>query len=118
MNRCFSARERFFPCPVRMDMIPAIINREAGGAAEAARILSEVGGYEVHEVGPGEIAGGVKQVAATKPRRMLVGGGDGSLCTAAHALAETGVELAILPAGTLNHLARDLGLPSDLREAA
>jgi diacylglycerol kinase family enzyme len=100
------------------DPIPAIINREAGGAAEAARILTEVGGYEVHEIGPTEIAARVRKVIARKPKRILVAGGDGSLCTAAHALAESGVELAILPAGTRNHLAKDLGLPNDLRDAA
>lgn len=98
--------------------IPAIINKQAGGAADAARILNEVGGYEVHEVVPDEIAQTVQQLVATKPRRILVGGGDGSLCAAAHILAKTGIELAILPAGTRNHLAKDLGLPADLREAA
>ena len=99
-------------------IIPAIINMEAGGAGDAARILTEVGGYEVHEIPPAEIAERVRRIAANKPKRMLVGGGDGTLCTAAHTLAETGIELAILPAGTLNHLAKDLGLPDDLREAA
>jgi diacylglycerol kinase family enzyme len=100
------------------DKILAIINKHAGGSADAAHILTEVGGYEVHEVVPDEIALRVQQLAARKPRRILVAGGDGSLCTAAHILAETGIELAILPAGTLNHLAKDLGLPNDLREAA
>jgi diacylglycerol kinase family enzyme len=98
--------------------ILAIINKHAGGASDAARILTEVGGYDVHEVVPDQIAQTVQQLAARKPKRILVAGGDGSLSTAAHILAETGIELAILPAGTLNHLARDLGLPNDLREAA
>ncbi len=98
--------------------IVAIINKHAGGAADAARILTEVGGYEVHEVVPDEIAQTVRQLVARKPKRILVAGGDGSLSTAAHVLADTGIELAILPAGTLNHLAKDLGLPNDLREAA
>lgn len=98
--------------------IQAIINRHAGGARDAARILTEVGGYDVHEVVPDQIAQTVQRLAAQKPKRILVAGGDGSLCTAAHILAQTGVELAILPAGTLNHLAKDLGLPRDLRDAA
>lgn len=100
------------------ELIPAIINRKAGGANEAARILTEVGGYDIHEMAPSEIRQRVRDIAARKPKRVLVAGGDGSLCTAAHALAESGVQLAILPAGTLNHLARHLGLPGDLREAA
>lgn len=46
-----------------------------------------------------------------------VGGGDGSVSTVAGALAHTGVPMAVLPLGTLNHFARDLGMPADLEEA-
>lgn len=100
------------------DNIPAIINKQGGSAGGAARILNEVGGFEVHEVNPDKIRETVQAIAAQKPRRVLVAGGDGTLCTAAHVLSKTGIELAILPAGTLNHLAKHLGLPDDLREAA
>ena len=99
-------------------LIPAIVNRTAGAAADAARILEETGGFQVEEVDPSRIAERVQAIAASHPRRILIAGGDGSLCTAAHALGETEVELGILPAGTLNHLAKHLGLPADLREAA
>ena len=51
-------------------------------------------------------------------RRILVAGGDGSIGSAANVMAGTGTELCILPCGTLNHLAKDLGLPLDLEEAA
>jgi diacylglycerol kinase family enzyme len=49
---------------------------------------------------------------------VVVGGGDGSVRTVASVLAGTGVPLGILPLGTLNHFAKDLGIPSDLEEAA
>ena len=49
--------------------------------------------------------------SAKEPTRILVAGGDGTIGSAAGALAGTGVELAILPCGTLNHLAKDLALP-------
>jgi len=49
---------------------------------------------------------------------IAVGGGDGTLGTAAAALAGTRSALAILPLGTRNHLARQLGIPLDLAEAA
>lgn len=48
---------------------------------------------------------------------VVAGGGDGTLSCAAGCLAATGRPLAILPLGTLNHLARDAGIPTDLDEA-
>lgn len=49
---------------------------------------------------------------------VVVAGGDGSLGTAARALADTDAALGVLPLGTFNHFARDLGIPDDLAEAA
>ncbi|WP_041785179.1 diacylglycerol/lipid kinase family protein [Rhodospirillum centenum] len=45
---------------------------------------------------------------------IVVGGGDGTIVTAAHLLQGTGCTLGVLPLGTMNLLARDLGLPLDL----
>jgi diacylglycerol kinase family enzyme len=56
------------------------------------------------------IAGGAK--------RILVAGGDGTIATAASLVAKTETELAILPGGTLNHFAKDHGIPTDLGDAA
>ncbi len=50
--------------------------------------------------------------------RVIVGGGDGTLHLAVQAIAETGLPLGILPLGTANNLARTLGIPTDLAEAA
>jgi len=49
---------------------------------------------------------------------VIVGGGDGSVGAAASALAGSDATLGILPLGTLNHFARDLGIPFDLDQAA
>ena len=49
---------------------------------------------------------------------VIVGGGDGTLSSVAGALAGTPMPLGILPLGTLNHFAKDLGIPFDLTEAA
>ncbi|QRM33638.1 diacylglycerol kinase family protein [Microvirga sp. VF16] len=47
----------------------------------------------------------------------IVVGGDGSIRTVAHVLAGTDIPLGILPLGTLNHFARDLGIPTTIDEA-
>lgn len=58
-------------------------------------------------------------VAAVKAgaRRVIVGGGDGSLSGAAHVLANTGVALGVLPTGTANDFARTLHIPFQLEAA-
>jgi diacylglycerol kinase family enzyme len=48
---------------------------------------------------------------------VVVGGGDGSIAAVAGVLAATGVPLGILPLGTLNHFAKDLGIPLQLEDA-
>src|SRR5689334_8315035 len=48
---------------------------------------------------------------------VAAGGGDGTIRSVAGVLAGTGVPLGVLPLGTLNHFARDLGIPTDLDEA-
>jgi diacylglycerol kinase family enzyme len=48
---------------------------------------------------------------------VVVAGGDGTIGTAAGALADTGRPLGIIPLGTLNHFARDAGIPADAEQA-
>lgn len=52
-----------------------------------------------------------------RPDAIIVGGGDGTISSAAGALAGTGVPLGVLPLGTLNHFASDVGLPAAWRDA-
>jgi diacylglycerol kinase family enzyme len=49
---------------------------------------------------------------------IVAAGGDGTVSTAASAVVGTGAVLGVIPLGTLNHFARDIGVPLDLGEAA
>ncbi len=49
---------------------------------------------------------------------VILGGGDGTMNAAARGLVETQLPLGILPMGTANDLARTLGIPEDLAQAA
>jgi diacylglycerol kinase family enzyme len=51
------------------------------------------------------------------PTVIVAAGGDGTVRTVAQVLADSGIPLGILPLGTLNHFARDLGLPLDIAGA-
>ncbi len=99
-------------------MIPAFVNPLAGNAEAARSALETAGGFDVRDVPPATLADRVRAAIADGARRVLIAGGDGSIASAAGALAGTGLDLAILPCGTLNHLAKDLSLPLDLEQAA
>jgi diacylglycerol kinase family enzyme len=72
---------------------------------------------ELQVVPPGELAAQLRAAVARRPAALWVGGGDGTVSAAAGALAGTGIALGVVPLGTLNHFAKDLGLPADWREA-
>lgn len=99
-------------------MIPAFVNPRAGNAGPARAALHAAGAFDVREVPPETLADDVRSAIREGARRILVAGGDGTIGSAAGELVGTGVELAILPCGTLNHLAKDLSLPMDLEHAA
>jgi len=49
---------------------------------------------------------------------LIVAGGDGTILTAANAFAGSDIALGIIPLGTFNQFARDLGMPADPQRAA
>ncbi|HYC33705.1 MAG TPA: diacylglycerol kinase family protein [Gemmatimonadales bacterium] len=97
--------------------IPAYVNPEGGSAQAAREALEQADGFDLHLASPSELpellAG---EVAAGTPR-VVVAGGDGTIASAASVLAGTATALAVLPGGTLNHFARDHGIPTDPAEA-
>jgi diacylglycerol kinase family enzyme len=93
--------------------IPAFVNPHAGSAADARAAIEADPRFELRMVEPAALADAVRAATAAGARRVLVSGGDGTIATAAAVLAGTGVELAVLPGGTLNHFARHLEIPTD-----
>lgn len=105
--------------------LPVLVNRTGGAAAALGDALgpgieaafAEAGREIVLELlDASQIAPAIARHARAPV--IVVGGGDGTLGTAAAALAHSTTALAILPLGTRNHLARQLGVPLDLPGAA
>jgi len=91
-----------------------------GGLDELRRRITDEGvddllWYEVPKSrkAPGKVRKALKNGAEL----VFVWGGDGMVQRSVDALAGSGVPLAIVPAGTANLLAHDLGIPVDLAEA-
>lgn len=64
-----------------------------------------------------ELPEAVRSAVASDADIVVIGGGDGSISTAAAVLVDGAKPLAVLPLGTLNHFAKDLGMPLELEEA-
>ncbi|AMB42277.1 phosphatase PAP2 family protein [Arthrobacter sp. TES] len=65
----------------------------------------------IHEIAEGEDVEAAVRTVASRPEAVALGvwGGDGTVGTAAAAAVEHSLPLLVLPGGTLNHFARDLG---------
>src|SRR5215217_5373683 len=109
-----------------MARIAVLINRGGGAAAADPEIASTIAdafrsaGLEadVELIDGGQCEVRSRAVAERGDDMLVVGGGDGTISAAASALIGTETLLGILPLGTLNHFARDLGIPTNLNEAA
>lgn len=94
--------------------------RMAGDPVERVHAAFMAAGLpaEVRHVDPADLPaalGALLQAPDKGP--IVVGGGDGTISTAAAALAGTGRVLGVLPLGTFNHFAKELGIPLDLDAA-
>ncbi|MEA3081197.1 MAG: hypothetical protein QOD54_865 [Sphingomonadales bacterium] len=106
--------------------VVVLLNRGGGAVAadprirgKVARALKRAGvDAEVELVAGGDCAVRCRAIAERGDELLIVGGGDGTVSAAASALVATKTVLGILPLGTLNHFARDLGIPTKLADAA
>jgi YegS/Rv2252/BmrU family lipid kinase len=109
-----------------MARVPVLLNCNAGAVDDDRKIGDKVAetlsdaridaDVELIEGGKCEVR--CRAIAERGDPLVIVGGGDGTISNAASALIGSQTALGILPLGTLNHFARDLGLPTDIKEAA
>lgn len=110
-----------------MHHVLVLLNANAGTLldhnAEEVRDLVEQGlgdgdlQVEVHLLRGKNLVRAIRESGRGPHDTVIVGGGDGSASLAAKSLDGSGKVLGILPLGTLNLLARDIGMPTDLPEA-
>lgn len=95
-----------------------IVNRHAGSGlgeqrldALNAAMTQLANGGPVEQLEGHEIAGAVRRALAAGCRVIVAGGGDGTVGCVAGQLVGRDAALGVLPLGTLNHFARDIGIP-------
>ena len=91
------------------DAVKALIDERFAALGAEARIVLATTGAEMEWAAKQGIAAGAEAVVA--------GGGDGTISTVAGVLADSDVPLGVMPLGTLNHFAKDLGIPLKPAEA-
>ena len=97
--------------------IGIVINPGAGSGAigstppPAEALRAGLPAAEIVELGDGDdLVDALERLAGDGCRAIGVAGGDGSINAAAGVAVEHRIPLVVVPAGTLNHLARDLGV--------
>jgi diacylglycerol kinase family enzyme len=89
-------------------------------AFQTVRDILKAAGLEL-DIGhvPGDqVEVALRAFVGKQPDAVIAGGGDGTVSAAADALAGTGIPLGVLPLGTLNHFAKDAGIPLMPEDAA
>jgi diacylglycerol kinase family enzyme len=96
--------------------IGIVVNPGAGSGAlgsldPATQLRDRLPGANVIELAdPADLPDELERLATGGCAALGVAGGDGSINTAAGVALRHGLPLVVVPAGTLNHLARDLGV--------
>ncbi|MGK2881538.1 MAG: bifunctional phosphatase PAP2/diacylglycerol kinase family protein [Mycobacterium sp.] len=99
-----------------------VVINPASGSGTGARVLDEVREAlpraEIVELTPEDDSAQVLMDAAERADVLGVGGGDGTVSAAAAVAVEAGVPLAVFPAGTFNHFAKDIGCDTTAKTVA
>ncbi len=105
--------------------ITFLLNGKAGtcDVGTATTLIEKLGAehgvdVEVIAFDPGsDLTAMAKEAVESGSSIVAAGGGDGTISAVAAALVGTDTALGVLPLGTLNHFAKDLGIPLKLEDA-
>ncbi|OSC38737.1 bifunctional phosphatase PAP2/diacylglycerol kinase family protein [Mycobacterium decipiens] len=90
-----------------------LVINPASGSGTGARVADEIRAQlpkaEIVELGSNDDPERALRGAAARAEVLAVGGGDGTVSTAAAVAVEARLPLAVFPAGTFNHFAKDIG---------
>ncbi|RMX21055.1 diacylglycerol kinase [Legionella jordanis] len=102
-----------------MKKIALVVNKKALNAEQIDNYLQafdeENIQYTFFKLEPGELESKIKD-CLHQFELLLVGGGDGTIRTAAQVCANQSLALGVLPLGTMNHFAKEAGLPLTIGE--
>lgn len=92
---------------------PARVRRQIGGALAVRGAPFDL----LETAGPGDAERFARQAVALGYRAVVAAGGDGTIAEVITGLAGSSVPLGIIPRGTGNQLAANLGIPADVEGA-
>jgi diacylglycerol kinase family enzyme len=104
----------------------AILNASAGGAGnDQPALAGRIAGAfrergleaDVRRVAAADLTAAAREAGEASTHALVMAGGDGTVSAGAAALAGSPRPLGVLPLGTRNHFARDVGIPLDLPAA-
>ena len=103
------------------ESVTVLINRKSGNThgreSLSAAFLANGLDAKICIVHPREFSTVLGEIVRSRPKVLYVGGGDGSIRSAASRLYETDIALGVRPLGTLNHFSKALGIPAEITEA-
>jgi diacylglycerol kinase family enzyme len=109
---------------ITVQRITVLLNPRAGTQDEAvadrvaaAFRLSQAGDPDIRLTEGRLLHDAAAEALSRGPSVVVAAGGDGTVSAVASAIAGSQAALGILPLGTLNHFAKDVGVPLDLHEA-
>ena len=101
------------PASAAGEGLALIVNTSAGTASArlARQLATDLPEATIIQTGGGDLTARLR-LAAPSARILGVAGGDGTVSAAAAVAVQTGLPLLVIPAGTFNHFAADLGIGS------